>query len=71
MNEAIAQCPIISEVEAPSRQSAQCVSQPAAVAKAESPAAIYTAKALILVSGSAMMYFMINHGQVFKNYLQW
>ena len=71
MNEAIAQCPILSEVETPSRQQAQSVSRTAAAAKTESLTAIYTAKAIVIVSGIAMMYLVINHGQIFKNYLQW
>ena len=62
---------MISEVETQSRPQAQSVSRAAATPKAESPAAVYTAKSIVIVAGIAMMYFMINHGQIFKNYLQW
>ena len=71
MKAAIAQCPMISEAETQPRQEATPVSQPAISAKSNAQAIAYAAKSIVIVSGISMMYFLINHGRIFQNYLQW
>jgi len=71
MKVAIAQCPILSDVEAQPRQQAQSMSREAASAKTDSPAAQLAAKVIVIVSGAAMMFCLINYGRIFENYLQW
>jgi hypothetical protein len=71
MKATVAQCPILTEAETQPQKQAKAVGQKIATVKVQSPAAVYTAKSIVIIAGIAMMYFVINHGQIFKSYLQW
>ena len=70
MKAAIAQCPMIGEVETQAQQ-VRAVANPSESIKVNSPAVVYTAKSIVILSGIAMTYCLINYGRIFQNYLQW
>jgi hypothetical protein len=71
MTTAIAQSPFISDSVIQPRQKVAQVRRPAAAAKSKAQVTGYAAKSVVILSGMAMMYVLINHGQIFQNYLQW
>jgi len=73
MKAAIAQCPIITEVEnQPRARQEVCVAPPQSVfVESNTKAVAYTAKSIVILAGVTMMFCLINHGRIFQNYLQW
>jgi len=68
--------PLIGELEEQPRSQAQSArSQKLSVAdeqsQARTQASAYLCKAVVIVSGIAMIYGIISYGRVFQNYLQW
>lgn len=72
MKAAIAQCPIVTETETqPRQQSVVAVPPQSVFVTANAKTTEYIAKSIVIISGAAMMFCLINYGRIFKNYLQW
>lgn len=67
MKTAIAQYPVIADIEIAPRQKPVAQSRP--LSRAEVTA--YVAKAVIAVAALGMTYGCLAYGRIFENYLQW
>lgn len=73
MKAAIAQYPILSEVEVSRQPSAQRRPQAAAEARPQDRqlAVAYVCKTAVVLSGVTMIYCLVSYGRIFQSYLQW
>jgi hypothetical protein len=67
MKAAIAQCPVLTEVDIQPRQN--FFSQSRSVDREKVMG--YVTKSVIVLACLAMTYVLISRGQIFQNYLQW
>jgi hypothetical protein len=72
MKATTAQYPIICDVESqPRTPHVKNQKQASAAAGSEVQTTTLAAKAVVIVSGVAMIYGLIAYGQIFQSYLQW
>jgi len=74
MKVAIAQYPVMSDVETQARPQAKATRPqeiPAATKQENTPLVANVCKIAVLLSGAAMIYGVVTYGRIFQNYLQW